>query len=168
MTIAVGCLWLCSLLEFEAQRQTARAVHKPAVGEAHLAVEADALQARQQFLEQAFEFEAREMLADADMRPIAESELLVRLAVEAKFERIVEHRLVTVPRGIAEHQPVALGDPAAGELRVFGRRAHEGLDRGRPSDRFFDESGDERRVGLEPLQQRGIAREDAHAAGERR
>ncbi len=52
------------------------------------------------------------------MRPEAEGDVFVRLAIDVEPERIVEHRLVAVGRRIAEKELVALRPAAAFRVAV--------------------------------------------------
>ena len=92
-----------------------------------LAGQLDRLQARQQLLEQDAHLHLGQVLAEAEVGAVAEGQLAVGRAVGAELLRVVEHRLVAVAGGVAEHQPVVLGDRAAAHLGVLGGRAHEGL-----------------------------------------
>jgi hypothetical protein len=122
------------------------------LGHPHLAIERERLQPRQQFLEQDAHLELGEILAEAEMGTVAEGDVAVRLAIAREAIGLLEHLLVAVAGGVAQHQPVALRDPAAAELGVGGRRAHEVLHRGHPADCLVDQSRDQLGVGFHPCE----------------
>src|SRR3546814_15246921 len=85
------------------------------------------------------------MLPQAHMRAKAEGDLLILRAVGIEAVGRVENILVAVRRDIVQHQPVAFANRLPADLDIFLCAAHEMLLRGRPADRFLDQS---RLVGL--------------------
>jgi hypothetical protein len=82
--------------EFELDRQRLQAVDEEALAQARLAIEPDAFQLRQQLLIEDAHFQARQMLAQAQMRAVAEGELAVRFAVDIEGVRVCEHLFVAI------------------------------------------------------------------------
>src|SRR3954453_8373409 len=127
-------------IHLEPYRQLFRAVDKIGLCHLDLAVEGDRFQPRQQFLEQDAHLELGQILPEAEMRPVAERDMTVRLAVAAKFVRLLEHVLVAVAGRVTQHQPVAFCNLSSAELGISRGRAHEMLDRGHPADRLVDQA----------------------------
>src|SRR3954453_16486505 len=123
---------------FEPDRQLLRAIHKIGLRHLDLAVEGNRFQPRQQFLEQDAHLELGQILPKTEMRAIAERDMGVRLAVAAKFVRLLEHILVAIAGRVAQHQPVAFCNLSSDELGISRGRAHKMLDRGHPADRLVD------------------------------
>src|ERR1700704_6602497 len=98
------------LREFEPDGQALQPVDEQGLRHPRLASEFDRLQPRQKLLVEYAHFHLGEVLAEAEMRAIAERKLLVRLAVRAEAIRLVKHRLVAIAGRIAKHQPITLGD----------------------------------------------------------
>ena len=98
------------------------------------------------------------------MGAVAEGDMLVGRALDVEREGVGEYRFVAVAGGIAEHHPVALGDPGTGDLGVFRGRAHEVLHRRDPADALLDQTGDQRRVGLDLGQLGRVLQHRPHGA----
>src|SRR3954462_6136241 len=143
-------------IHLEPYRQLLRAIDKIGLGHLDLAVEGDRFQPRQQFLEQDAHLELGQILPEAEMRAIAERDMTVRLAVAAKLVRLLEHVLVAIAGGVAQHQPVTLCNLAAAELGVSRGRAHKMLDRGHPADCLVDQARDQIRIGLHLFELRWV------------
>ena len=80
----------------------------------------DIVDPREEFAHERGELHLGEMLAKAQVRPGAESKVAVGLAVDPERERIVEHVLVAVGRGVGEDHDVACADLLALDLDVLG------------------------------------------------
>src|SRR5258708_4809946 len=116
------------LREFEPDRQALQPVDEQGLRHPRLASEFDRLQPRQKLLVEYAHFHLGEVLAEAEMRAIAECKLLVRLAVRAEAIRLIKHRLIAIARRVAKHQPIAFGDRPTAYLSVRRGRPHKGPD----------------------------------------
>jgi penicillin-binding protein 1A len=83
------------------------------------------------------------VLAQAQVRTVAEGQVLAGPAVDPEGVGVIEHRLVAVARRIGQPQPLALLDPVTADLGVGRRRAHEVLHRRHPADRLIDQAADQ-------------------------
>src|SRR6185503_670035 len=97
--------------------------------------------------------------AEAEVLADPETDVPVWMAVDREAERIVEHLLVAVRRGIEQAQVVARADLFAADLDVLGGGAAE-LDHGRgPAHDLLDRRVDERRVRAQALPLLGVLEE---------
>src|SRR5437867_5854598 len=87
------------------------AVHRPR--ELHL------VQPRHEALHDLLQLEPGEVRAEAEVDADAEAVVLVRGAVDAERERVVEHVLVAVGRRVEDAARLALADPRAAHLHVL-------------------------------------------------
>src|SRR5262249_41293783 len=110
-----------------ADRNRLRTADKRRLAALRLARELNSVKPWQKLFPENAHLHPREMLAEADMRAIAERNLLVGRAIDPERKGGVEDLLVPVSRGIGQKQPVALGDLLPGHRRVRHRRAHEVL-----------------------------------------
>jgi hypothetical protein len=67
-----------------------------------------------------------------------EGQVRVGVATDVEPERIGEHRLVEVGRGVVEHDPITLADALAADLDVAGRGAAEVVHGSDPTKHLFD------------------------------
>ena len=110
----------------------------------------------QQFFQHHAQFLLGQVLADAHVRTVAEGDLPVGLAVEAELAGRLEDVGVAVRGLIQQHQPVTLGDLLPAQQVVLAGLPDEMLDRRDPAQPLVDETGDERRIGLDPGELAGI------------
>src|SRR5262245_29489068 len=101
-------VWLLQHSKFDGQNP--RSADKNRRQAAWHAGNLDPGQPAQQFLEKDLHFQPSQMLAEADVRTIAEGKMAAPVPVDAKTVRCVEDQLIPVSRQIAQHQPVASGE----------------------------------------------------------
>src|SRR5207249_6206217 len=83
-------------------------------------------QPAEELLEHYRDLPPREVRTEAEVRPAAEAQVVVRIATDVEAERLGEHRLVAVGRAIEEQHLVAFADFLAADLGVAdGAAAHE-------------------------------------------
>src|SRR5512135_3434233 len=88
-----------------------------------LAGQLEGLDATRQLREESALRSPGEVRAEAEMFPVAEAEVMVRLPVDAEAVGLLEHLLVPVGRGVGEHEVIARADRPAAQLEVAGRGA---------------------------------------------
>src|SRR5689334_1719205 len=120
MSFLVRFLLRCRApLRREAHRQLADSMHEIVRGDINAAGVFDVRQPRQQLPVDFLELQLRDPLADADMRPEAEGDVLRRVRpADVELVGIGEYRGIAVGRGKIHDHLLALGDPLAADLGI--------------------------------------------------
>jgi hypothetical protein len=89
-------------------------------------------------VEQRTHLNARQVSAQAEVRPVAEGEVRVRCPPDVEVVRLPEDRRITVGRGERDDHLVVLPDPLPAEFVVSRRRPAERHDRGPPAQHLVN------------------------------
>src|ERR1700757_954892 len=108
-----------------------------------------------------------ELVAQAEVRPEAEREVVVRVALDVEGFRILEDLFVEVRRLEQQDHLLALVQLGAVKLVVGGDRAGHVLHRRRPSQHFFDRVGQQFQVVDQTLVLIGVLQQLPGPAGQR-
>ena len=150
----------------EGDRDVLGAVDEIGLQALHIAVEPDVGDPSEQPVEHHHDLHPSEVRTEAEVGPAsAEGDVVVRRAGDVEGVGVLEGVLVTVGRGVPEHDLVALLDLLATHLQVRRRRAAEVHDRRDIAQHLLDGARKERAVGAEQLPLVGMLEERGHRTG---
>src|ERR1700722_19160282 len=102
------------------------------------------------------------------MSAIAESEMLIRLAVDYESAGVCKNQLVAICGCIAEHEPISGEHRLTIDRAILDSTAHECFDGRAPAQRFVDQSRNERRIIANAPKYLGVFRQRPHRRSDRR